>query len=259
MRDRRDSTGVSRRRVLRTGAVATGGVVFGGAVVAGQSDDEDDDDPQGRDDDEHTDLVTAIEAHGHYAWFPLGPDSWGRSRTPVDMEDGESRWVVEPVPDGGGVRCLGENFGTEPPNRNAGFDVHLGRLGAIEAVSITARTLQTPRTTGPARLFIGLYLDTDDNGEFFEWEAADDMERFVGLGGDEEGLATYGASGEVLVDGDTAFALVGAETEATIAELQAGSVDGISGETAAALYVGVINDGEGTDEVVVEEMTVLRS
>jgi hypothetical protein len=54
--------------------------------------------------------------------------------------------------------------------------VHLGRLGEIETVTVTSRTLQTPNTTGPAVLFVGLYLDKDENGEFFEWEATGDTE-----------------------------------------------------------------------------------
>lgn len=106
---------------------------------------------------------------------------------------------------------------------------------------------------------MGLYLDQGDNGEFFEWEAADGVENFTGLGADEEGIATFGANGVVTVDSETTFALVEAGTQATLGELQNGSVEGISGETAAALYLGVINGGEGTDEIVVEDVTTHRS
>lgn len=63
----------------------------------------------------------------------------------------------------------------------------------------------------------------------------------VGVGDDEEGLASVGASGTTTIDGDTVFGLFAAETETTLTELQDGSVEGISGETAAALYVGVAN------------------
>lgn len=248
MSDTPDSTKVSRRSVLRNGAVASGTVLFGGTALVGNSVAEESQDT----------LKSKIESHGHYAWFPMGPDSWGRSSTPFDMQEGESRWLAQPNSDGG-VRCLGKNLGTEPPNRNAGFDVHLGQLGEIKAVTVTARTLQTRRTTGPAVLFLGLYLDKDDNGEFFEWEARDGTESFVGLGGDDEGLATFGASGEVTIDDDTVFAIAGAETEATLDELQNGSVEGITEETASALYVGVVNGGEGTDEVVVDDVSVQRA
>jgi hypothetical protein len=55
------------------------------------------------------------------------------------------------------------------------------------------------------------------------------------------------------------FGLAEVGTEATLAELQVGSVEGISGETATALYVGVTNGGEETDKVVVEDVHVWRS
>ncbi|NHN61221.1 MULTISPECIES: hypothetical protein [Halorussus] len=166
--------------------------------------------------------------------------------------------MAEPQSDGS-VRCLAQNLGTEPPNRNTGFDVHLGRLGTIETVTVTSRTLQTPRW-GPAELFFGLYLDKDDSGEFGNWESNDDgTESALGSDTDEEGLLSSPASGEVTIDGDTVFGLLNAESEATLAELQEGTVGGISGETLAALYIGVTNGGEGTDEVVVEDMRVSRS
>jgi hypothetical protein len=205
-----------------------------------------------------TGLPAMIDAHGHYAWFPFGPASWSRSPDPYDIEENDSRWLAEPT-DGGGVRVLVENLGTDPPNRNAGFDVHLGPIGEVATVTVDARTLHTPNTTGPATLFLGLYLDTDDDGEFFAWESTDGVERFTSLGDDEEGIAFYGASGSVEIDRETSFGLVGARTEATFAALQRGEVDGITGETAAALYVGVVNAGEGVDEVVVDDLTVVRS
>lgn len=239
---------VSRRSVLRKGAVATGAIVCGGATAVGNA----------VADDEQTGLVVQIENHGHYAWFPKGPETWGRSDTPYDMQDGESRWMGEPQSDGS-VRLLAQNLGTEPPNRNTGFDVHLGRLGTIETVTVTSRTLQTPRWR-PAELFYGLYLDKDDSGEFGNWEPNDDgTESFLGADTDDEGLLSSDASGEMTIDGDTVFDLLNAETEATLTELQEGTVEGISGDTLTALYIGVINGGEGTDEVVVEDMHVSRS
>jgi len=239
---------ISRRSVLRKGAVATGAVIFGGGTVVGSSVAQ----------DEQTGLASQIEGHGHYAWFPLGPESWGRSATPYELQSGDSRWLAEPRSDGS-VRVLAENLGTEPPNRNAGFDVHLGQLGTIETVTVASRTLQTPRTTGPSALFLGLYLNEDGNADFFEWEATNGIDRWVGFGGDAEGLLASAASGEVTIDGDTTFTVAPAETQATLAELQDGAVEGIAGETAAALYVGVVNGGAGTDEVVVEDVRVQRS
>lgn len=65
--------------------------------------------------------------------------------------------------------------------------------------------------------------------------------------------------GELTIDGDTVFGVADAETEATLAELQDGRVEGTAGETAAALYVGVVDGGEGTAEIVAEDVSVERS
>lgn len=270
-----DQSATNRRTVLKT----AGGLIVGTTLLAGggaasdvpagllaQSDEGDDETEGDEGDDESEDdgatepggLPATIDAHGHYAWFPLGPDSWGRSATPYDMQDGESRWLAEPT-DEGGVRVLVENLGTEPPNRNAGFDIHLGPLGEIATLTIDARTLQTANTTGPATLFLGLYLDADDDGEFFAWESADGEEQFTGLGDDKEGITFYDASGTVEIDSETSFNLAGADSQPTLTALQQGGVEGITGETAAALYVGVVNGGEGVDEVVIEDLRVVRS
>jgi hypothetical protein len=262
----------NRRTVLKTaGGLAVGATVLAGAGSAGDGpagllarsdeDDEDDEEDDGSDGDEATEpggLPAVIDAHGHYAWFPFGPASWSRSPDPYDIEEDDSRWLAEPT-DEGGVRVLVENLGTDPPNRNAGFDVHLGPIGDVAAVTVDARTLRTPTATGPATLFLGLYLDADDDGEFFAWESTDGVERFTGLGDDEEGIAFVGASGSIEMDRGTGFDPVGAGSRATLAALQRGGVDGITGETAAALYVGVVNGGEGVDEVVIDDLTVVRS
>lgn len=249
-----DQICTDRRTVLKT----AGGLVAGSTILAGSGIAVD-----GRGGESEADmdggggLPSTIESHGHYAWFPLGPESWGRSAEPYEREEGESRWLAQPT-DEGGVRVLVANLATEPPNRNAGFDVHLGPVAELEAITVDARTLQTSNTTGPAVLVLGLYLDKNDDGEFFAWEATDATEQFVGFGGDDEGLASAGASGEITIDGDTAFTLAGAGTQTTLSELQAGSVEGITGETAAALYVGVANGGEGTDEVIIDDVNVTR-
>lgn len=240
---------VSRRSVLRKGAIVSGAVVAGGTTVAGRSTAQ----------DEPTGLASKIESHGHYAWFPKGPETWGRSAKPYDMQDDESRWMAQPD-SGGSVRVLGKSLGTEPPDRSTGFDIHLGRLRTIETVTVTSRTLQTSRGTGPAELALALYLDKEDNGEFFTWETNDDgTETYLGTGDDDEGILLTEASGEMTIDGDTVFALLNAETEATLADLRNGNVDGVTGETVAGIYVGVINRGEGIDEIVVEDVSIRRA
>jgi plastocyanin len=199
-----------------------------------------------------------IAEEGHYAWFPLGPDSWARSAGPYDIQEGISRWLGQPT-DTGGVRLLAENIGTEPPNRNTGFDLRLGSLADIKTITLESRTVQT-RSGSTAELFVGLFLDKNDNGEFFAWgEQVDGVESALpGIAGDEEGIIFIDTDGESTIDDSTTFELLDAETEITLGELQAGEVEGISGETAAALYVGVVGGNDGIEEVVIEQVDIER-
>jgi hypothetical protein len=242
---------VSRRGVLRAGTFAVGGVVLGGVGLRGVWTE------TGADPDQRGGaLVSAVERHGHYSWFPHGPDSWGRSTAPFDGGDGESRWVAQPT-DGGAIRCRVENL---PAERNAGFDVHLGALGDVAEVTVVSQTVETQRTTGPATMFVGLFLDVDGDGEFFLWEDADGpTDGWVGLGDDEEGVLSSASGGELTLDADTEFFVVGTEQTATLADLKRGDVEGVDGATAAALYVGVASSGEGTEEIVVEAVDVRRN
>jgi hypothetical protein len=253
MTDRSDRTNVSRRNVLRTGVLATGVALFAGATVAGgQSSDE----SQGGDeDDTERGLAARIESYGHYAWFPMGPDTWGRSSTPVDAQADGGRWMVQPTADGA-VRTVVEDL---PADRNAGFDLHLGRLGAIDEVTVTSEAVRTTRGTSPTVLLLGLYLDQNDDDDFFEWETDGGADQWVGFGGDDEGVLFSAAGGAVTVGDDTEFFVAGAEQSATLAQLKDGTVDGIDSETAAGLYVGVASNGQGVEEALVQDVSVERS
>lgn len=253
-----------RRTVLKTlGAAAVGGTVLTGTAAA------------------DSDLVSKIDSSGHYAYFPLeAPDSWARQEDPFNIysfvwEDAPQEhpldnlqkachWMTMPHDDDS-VRCLLTNL---PANRNAGFDVHVGRLGDIQEVTIDAETVRTNQSGDAAVLFVGLYLDADDNGDFFAWnDGRENTERWDGFGGDSEGAIFPTADGEIAIDGDTGFQLfhVGGDTDsATLDQLQAGEVDGVDGETIdgdtdAAFYVGVASAGEGTEEVIINSLTVERA
>jgi hypothetical protein len=236
-----------RRTVLKTlGVAAVGGTASAGTAAA------------------RGNLVSKINSHGHYAWFPLGPDSWARSKNPFDTRRDEFRWMARPGA-GGSVRCLVRNL---PASRNAGFDVHVGRLGDIREVTIDAETVRTTRPGGTAELFVGLYLDADDDGDFFAWnDGRGNTDTWAGFGKDSEGATFPTADGEITLDGSTEFQLFhvgGGPNPATLRQLQDGEVSGVEGETIngntdAAVYVGVASAGEGTEEVIVDSLTVERA
>lgn len=232
----------NRRTVLETlGAAAVGGTVLTGTAAA------------------RGNVVSKINNNGHWAWFPLGQEKWGRQKHPYDFREGESRWIAEPA-SGGAVRTLAKNIGGPEffPDRNTGFDIHMGQLGDLGAITVKSRTVRT-QVGSEALLFIGLYLDENKNGEFFHWEKdkGDRESAKPGTGGDEEGLLTIDAGGAFTISEDTPFYLLVRGKTTTFGELQNGNVDGIDGETPAALYIGVIDKEEGgVEEAIIERVTI---
>jgi hypothetical protein len=235
-------TSVDRRTVLRTvGAAAVGATAVTGRVVA----------HPGR-----GNLVSTVARDGHYAWFPGGPPTWARSQNPVEMAANGTHWAVGPVR-GGGIGCRIEGA-TFP--RNAGFDVHLGRLGDVESLTVDARTTASAGA-GPAAFVLGLYLDVDGDGDFFEWaDGRGNTEQWVGFGDDGEGLGGSTADGSYTLDDDTVLELlVLSEGEATVGELKAGDVGDVGADTDAAVYLGVAAGGDAREAIVVDDVTVERA
>lgn len=237
-----------RRTVLKTlGAGLVGGTVLTGSASA------------------RGNVVSQINRNGHWAYFPLAQEEWGRQKHPYDYRQGDSRWMAEPAP-GGAVRMLAKNITTPNtfPNRNAGFDIHMGPLGDLDTITFTSRTVQT-ELEGGARLFVGLYIDTSMNGEFFHWEKirGNIESAKPGQAGDDEGLLFTPANGEFTIDDSTTFLLLTRGfTPATFGDLKAGKIDGIDGETPSALYLGVVDpfpESGNVEEAVVESVNIDKS
>lgn len=251
MQETADRTDVSRRTVLRTGLVASG-IAFGvGPALAGTARGE-------------GNVVSMVASDGHYAWFPLGPDSWGRSQNPVDgeQEDGDARWLAQPAA-GGGVRCRVENLST--PFRNAGFDIHLGALGSVEELTVASRTRRTD--SGDTGTVVGaLYFDVNDDGEFFAWkDARGNTEAWAGFGGDTERGLARSATGSFSIEDGTELPVFAEDPEdpPTLGEIKAGdAIEEVDETTSAALYLGAASSGgesAGTEDLVVESVDIERT
>lgn len=236
----------TRRTVLKIlGAGFAGGTVLTGSATACGN------------------VVSQINSSGHYAWFPLTQKYWGRQKHPYDFSDGDSRWMADPAP-GGAVRLLARNLTTEEtfPNRNTGFDIHMGPLGDLSEITVTSRTVRTQENSA-ATLVLALYLDENKNGEFFHWEKVkgDRESAKPGLGGDEEGIHLIDAGGVSTISDCTTFHLLKRDGSATFGELQAGDIAGIDGETPAALYIGVVDvdpETDGVEEAIIEEVDIQK-
>lgn len=224
-------------------------------------------------------LGAKIADHGHYAWFPLSSGSWARQPTPYDIRrphpiaDGCSRWMATPTKTGS-IRCLVENIDVSQTPQSAGFDLHLGRLGDIEEIRITSNVVQSGKHY--TNLAVALYLDENGNGDFFEWEPTNtEKEAYAGLGGDEEGVLTNSAGDQIIINDETNFYLLNRRSAAaTMGMLKNGEINhrgdddgrrsgkdrGIDDDTNAAIYVGLVDTGDGNPvEAVVEDVTVERS
>lgn len=252
--DLSDTKPLSRRSVLKQGAVVSSGALVGGSALVGGVTAS-----QGS-------LVSKVASNGHYAWFPLGPDSWGRSQNPIDKEqdvdnqDKDARWLAEPAA-GGGIRCRVENLPT--PFRNAGFDVHLGSLGSVKELTVESTTQQTTQDSGTGTVIGALYFDVNDNGEFFAWEDAQgNTESWVGFGGDTERGLTRPATGRFTIDDDTELPLFAKDPNnpPTLREIKAGeAIDEVDGDTNTAIYLGAPNLTGGTEDIIVESLDIERA
>lgn len=240
-------------------------------------------------------LVSRIESDGHYATFPDDATLWQRSDIPFDIRkfEGGGRWMVEPTADGA-VRMRVEN---DVPTGNVGFDLDVGRLGDVEEFTIDAETVRT--TEGDeATLWVGVYFDAGDTGDYFEWQRInDETEAFAGFGDDTEclqalpvdpdGVTLDAASewGTLAVPDDAAppdaeekgwivddevfgVAIFPEGTGVTLEDYAAGEVEiggdvvdlGTDEDTNVALAVNCLAGGKGTtEEIVVSDVTVRSS
>lgn len=190
----------------------------------------------------------------YWAWYPEDPALWSRSEAPYDFEHDGGRWLAEPMDDGS-IRCRVEN---DSPPGNAGFYFDFGFIDEIGSVTIKSETVRSDSDSAQT-LLAAMYLDVTGDGTYFEWEADEGRERFVGLGGDAELLRTFPAGGEFTIDHDTALDLVppADETLVTIGELVHGEIAGIPPVRPAAIQISAVGGGEGnTEETVVYDVDV---
>jgi hypothetical protein len=203
-------------------------------------------------------LDARVADHGHYAWFALGEGTWARQSTPYDHDEGGSRWMATPTDDGG-IRCLVRDIDVDTAPQSAGFDLRLGRLGDVRAIHVQTEVHRAGEFA--PRLAVALYLDEDTDGGFFVWEdLGDGRESWSGFGGDEEAVKVLAAGGRLVVDDDTPFRLVNRDSAtATLGQLKAGEIEyygedrtrdsgefrTIDADTEAALYLGLVDNGEG--------------
>ena len=129
----------------------------------------------------------------------------------------------------------GSNFhltASGPGYSDAGIVLYFSgglQLGDIESVSVAG-------TGGP--LSINLWLDTSGDGQFFTFDTSGQL---TGLNGDSYSSSSgthFDANSSVYMQGGN-----GAGNTYTLAQLQAGVVPGIDGNTPVAIWIGITNSG----------------
>lgn len=224
-----------------------------------------------------TSLESRISERGHYMWFALGEGTWGRRRSPYDIQESCSRWMAEPTANGG-IRCFVNDINVDPmAAESAGFDLHLGPLEDIEEIRIPNEVIQSGQFN--AQLAVALFLDEDEDGEFFVWgDSNGERERWKGFGGDEEAGKTLFAGETVVIDDDTQFRLFNRDSAtASLGQLKNGEIEWlgdasknksresgenreIDGDTNAAIYVGLVDNGdESAIEAIIQDVIVERA
>ena len=142
-------------------------------------------------------LISWINSDGNYAVFDSSGAYWRQSKNPLDIQDGDRRFVAEPA-SSGSLRCRIE--GDEAPGNVGGY-VNIGELGDIEEVSI-----DTEAVTEGALLWTGFFFDVEGTGGYWEWERIHgNTEQFVSLGDDPECLDAFLAAESLEIDDETEF------------------------------------------------------
>ena len=185
MNQRFSTDGVSRRNVLRTGAAVTGAGLVGGSGLVGSVG------------ARRGNLISWINSDGNYAVFDSSGAYWRQSKNPLDLQDGDRRFVAEPA-SGGSLRCRIE--GDVAPGNVGGY-VNIGTLGDIDRVMIESEAV-----TEDAFLWIGLFFDVGPTGGYWEWQRIHgNTEQFVSLGEDPECLHPFPAGVDLDIDDDIDF------------------------------------------------------
>lgn len=230
----RQSAGIDRRSVLEAATVTVLGTGLAGCMGPGSS--------AGDYPGPSPEEMIENSENNYYSWFVEGGTGF-RSTRSFRYTKNDNEWMARATADGG-IRCRIENAGKGA----AGFELSAGPLGEIDPLTIQSRP------NGEAKVFYALYLDKDDNGEFYTWkDDGSNRQRFTGYGKDKEAVNSATAGKEITIDSDSTLTFTGSK-ETTLGEIQQGKFEGVGSSTATALFVGVLGNASDNRELVIENV-----
>ena len=156
------------------------------------------------------------------------PSAFKRYGGPVSLTNGGNTLSQAVNPDGSITLAITATPGYE----DNGFYFTVGQLASFNSLTVTV-------STGSVGVSANLWLDANNDGEYFAWTPAG---VYSGPGGDQYFTSSSALVGTTLaVDSTTTFGGY------TLAQLKAGNLAGVNGGTVAAIWIGIaISTGSET-------------
>jgi hypothetical protein len=156
-----------------------------------------------------------------YYTYTFNGNPWTRSSTPVSPSAGGNTVSESYNPVDGSITLSVANA-AGMANQDNGFYFSVGSLQNFNSLKVVATPASGPYTAN-------IYLDIDNNGEFFTWGPPN---VFSAVGADFYASGPSSAAGVLTIDATSTFGGF------TLAQLRAGAGPGASGSTRVAIWLG---------------------
>gem|GEM_PF-5365533 len=154
-------------------------------------------------------------------WTATFPANFTRYVTPVTLINGTNVVSQTINPDG----SITLNITNAASGEDVGFYFFVGTLQSFNSLSVTA-------ASGSGPFSANLYLDSNNDGDFFTWSS----NVYSGLGGDLYFLGPASASNTLTINSASTFS--GSSGTYTLSQLKAGNLAGVSGTTVIGIWLG---------------------
>lgn len=176
-------------------------------------------------------MVKALDYVPGLAYYANEGSNFIRSATPFAFATADYDFLQSVTASGGIITTLTPLPGGTGGYADLGFGYTFGKLGDIASIPIV----------GIGTYAINIYIDMNTandiggNGPFFSWSG----DTFNGLDGDEYGLGPQITGSGAITPVDSFSLVAHGYSTYTIAQLQAGAVAGIDGNTIVGFWFGI--------------------
>ncbi len=179
--------------------------------------------------------IPALTAGGIalYYTYTFGANPWTRSMSPVTLTNGANVVSQSVNSDGSVTLTIANATGYE----DNGFYFYVGTLRYLSSLRVVG--------SGTGTFGANLYLDVDNDGEFFTWSPPD---VYSALGADRYYTGPTTVNGVLTIDATTLFSGGGTST---LPQLRGGAVPGVNANTRAGIWLGFsVGSGSQTTTIV---------